>query len=293
MGRSFSLFILLALALAFGVGHAQESAPFPPEAPDILFGDAVDILDMRLSSTQFEQAHPVTVSVPYRAVITNDGRVFPFPEQLASLVDDDWIESHQYFDNHLYFQIGEESRGGDVQVVSASEAAMARVNSDMQQYTEPIQQVWMFDLTTGSYTRLREIPEYADTYCGALPITASIGKDWFVIVGRNGQRHACRLADGFMTPPLPEGFDQWQIVSIRPAGHLLLFGHSLDGAENTATLFAFNFVTRDVQIIGETAAGTVRSIRQIGEDENSFLVSIGETDANNASTISGRFSASL
>ncbi|MFN8375722.1 MAG: hypothetical protein U0694_22980 [Anaerolineae bacterium] len=33
------------------------------------------------------------------------------------------------------------------------------MNSDIQQYTEPIQQVWMLDLTSGSYTRLRAIPE--------------------------------------------------------------------------------------------------------------------------------------
>ncbi|MFN8375723.1 MAG: hypothetical protein U0694_22985 [Anaerolineae bacterium] len=39
---------------------------------------------MRLSSTQFQQARPAMVSIPYRAVITNDGRVFLFPEQLAS-----------------------------------------------------------------------------------------------------------------------------------------------------------------------------------------------------------------
>src|SRR5690349_21753888 len=159
MKYRFMFFIMLVLSVQ--IGHAQEEAPpFPPENPESLFGDSVEIVDMHLESTTMQQANPAIVSREYSAVITHDGHIFPFPRQLASIIEGTEPAPYFHANNYIYFQISDAApRGGKVPYTRTT-------SPEAQQTDERVTQYWMLDLTTGTYTRLQELPEYVETNCG-------------------------------------------------------------------------------------------------------------------------------
>jgi hypothetical protein len=193
------LWLICALGLAHKVARAQE-ATFPPD-PAALFGPAVEFIDMRLKSTLVENANPIYPSREFNAIITTSGDVFPYPDDLTAL----------------------SSYNGVVRVIVAGDTAYLDPNGiDAGEFA-----YWSLDLSTGAYTRLSQLPGAVETLCGNVPL-AHIAV-WVFIDGT-----ACHLSDGLRTPPLPEGYTNWEVVPNRNSPDTLIL---LADSSGTSTLF--------------------------------------------------------
>ncbi|MCA9904053.1 MAG: hypothetical protein KC547_09360 [Anaerolineae bacterium] len=234
--------VLTILLLVFPVrpAHMQDDVgPWPPEAPETLFGPRVEIIDARLDSVLFHRAHPATNAAEYRAVITADGRVYPWPDDFRYPGVTYSGEQLGLFSNQFYL------------------ASSASTSGEYES-------LWSLDLTTGVYTRYNRFPQFVDTYCGRLRLNSTLVNSWMIIVGVNRQQHVCNVADGRMSLPLPGEYSDWQIHhKDQTDGFVLLSAQRANQTDGMATLFAFNPAKRDLQVVGEFARDTMTRVSKI------------------------------
>lgn len=238
--------------------YAQDSeTTWPPEAPETLFGPHVEIVDFKLDSTIIRQAHPATVADDYRAVVTANGRIYPWPDLLENRVSayplPNGTISNQFF--------------------------LASGRHEMEW-------LWKLDLSTGVYTRFKRIPEYVDTFCGRLRLDSSLLNDWMIVTGVHQQRHLCNVSTGQMSTPLPDDYADWQIHrSVEKAPYVLFSGRRVDHTDSTATLFAFNLASLDVQTIDEFQRGDETRVTAVLNEKMQKLSTSDTSSSNPSKTI--------
>jgi hypothetical protein len=248
------LMLLVLLWLFVQVGNAQDDIPFPPEDPKTLFSDAVEIVDVRLDSLTLQFAQPIIILPDYRTLYRNDGREYPFPPELSRQVDEGAIVSGTHSDGQVYIT--------------------ARIDT----LSGAFEQYWILDLETGNYRSVDELPEYVNSNCGMYPL-ATIGHViWTIITGDDGQQHACNMNNGMRTPPLPDGYEGWEILSSITPNYLWLVAHPIDASETARTLFVFAFSTYEIFAIGDFTGDA--SIYRIPVNyDNSFVLYALDADS--------------
>jgi hypothetical protein len=214
-------FLFIAIYMVFSLDILAQSidpVPWPPETPEMLFGSTIEIVNMQLGSTAIQRANPITVSPEHRAVFTHDGKIYAWPEEFP------FYAGHVYVPNRVFL------------------SASSHPGGEIDEY-------WLLDLTSGSYTRLNQLPERVESLCGPFTLESVNRIEWIFVTGVNSQIHACNLATGRVTPPLPEGFIDWQVVSTSAPDHLLLSAEE-EGVADGFNLFAYSLSKDEIFLLG-------------------------------------------
>ncbi|HEX2908620.1 MAG TPA: hypothetical protein VHO69_17240 [Phototrophicaceae bacterium] len=248
MRRLCVLLLFLVLTASIQALAAQESSTvWPPETPEDLFGPRVEIVDFHLESGLIRNARDSAfIADDYRAVITNAGKIYPWPDGIP-FATRDYVLPDGLISDQVYLAASRHQQG-EVEVL------------------------WRLDLTTGSYTRLNRVLEYVDTFCGRLRFNSALINDWMVVTGVNGQQHLCDVSTGTMSNPLPPDYQDWQIHhSQEPNPYVLVSAAKTGATGNMVTLFAFDLANRELLRLGEFERGDDMRVVTILNDTMQIL----------------------
>ncbi len=223
-----TLMFACVLLLLTGAARAQTQtpAPWPPENPQDLFGPEVEIISVE-EKTFSEFWHiPVQFDAERQIARLEDGRILPFPFGFEG-GPSEWYQTP---------------------------IAIYLIET---RYSDEPSRYWMIDLETGEWVRLQGWPDYFDTLCGPRSSGWNYVTGWLIITGRNDQRHACDVATGYLTPPLPTGFTNWRVhyQDDQPYVILYLSGVPDENQPEDIILFAFDVEAKDFIQIGPFKRG--------------------------------------